>query len=347
MFEGIDLFSDTVTRPTTAMKTAMVEAPLGDEQKGEDPTTRLLQDRVAKLLGKEAAIFLPSATMANQIAVLLFCERGDELIAAENAHILCAETGAPAVWAGAMARPIETPTGIFSGDDVYRKFNKSRGPLHPISRLVVVENTTNFGGGLPWSLGKLESVWGACRELGLKSHMDGSRFFNAVVALGESPARVASGFDSVTLCLSKGLGCPVGAVLAFESRHWDRVRRWKQCMGGSMRQSGMLAAAGLFALEHHIERLTEDHSNAKKLAEGLAGMDGLAVENTAPPTNMVYFRLTGAKVTPQSWEAECVKRGFRFSQIGENRFRAVTHLDVSEKDIDRVIRGVREITEHF
>lgn len=342
MFQGIDLYSDTGTRPSAAMKQAMVDAPLGDEQRGEDPTTRKLEERMAALLGKQTALFLPSSTMANQIAILLHCQRGDELVAAENSHIFFAEGGAPAIWAGALARPIETQSGIFSGEQVRSKFNAARSPNYPVSRLVVCENTTNMGGGIAWKLAELQSVWDACRELNLRTHLDGSRFFNAAASTGESPARLAAGFDSVTICLSKGLGCPAGALLAFESRHWDTVRRWKQCMGGSLRQSGMFAAAGLYALDHNLAGLADDHANARRLAEGFSGLKGIEVEDTSPSSNMVFFRLRSG-MQPAAFSALCESKGFRFSRVGDDRFRAVTHLDVSAAAIDRVISGMKEI----
>lgn len=343
MFEGIDLYSDTVTRPTPAMKKAMFEASLGDEQRGEDPTTLELEKRVAKLLGKESALFFPSATMANQVAILTHCGRGDEILAADTAHIFVAESGGPAAWAGAMPKPIPTTTGVFSGRDVRERFSPGAEAHRPESRLVVVENTTNFGGGIAWPLRALEDVWEASRELNLKTHLDGSRFFNAVAATGESPARLVAGFDTVTLCLSKGLGCGAGALLAFPSRDWRTIRRWKQRLGGSLRQSGILAAAGLYALEHHLDRLKEDHQNARRLAEGLGQIPAIEVETPAPSTNMVFFRLKG-RVSPEQWESACLENGFRFSHVGPNRYRAVTHLHISASDIDKVVHGIKEIS---
>lgn len=343
MFEGIDLYSDTVTRPTPAMKKAMLEASLGDEQRGEDPTTLELEKRVAKLLGMESALFFPSATMANQVAILNHCGRGDEILAADTAHIFVAESGGPAAWAGAMARPIPTRTGIFTGRDLHERFSPGAEAHRPESKLVVVENTTNFGGGIAWPLRALEDVWQASRELGLKTHLDGSRFFNAAAATSESPARLVAGFDTVTLCLSKGLGCAAGALLAFPSRDWRTIRRWKQRLGGSLRQSGMLAAAGLYALEHHLDRLKEDHSNARRLAQGLTGVSGIEVETPEPSTNMVFFRLQ-SRVTAEQWEDACRARGFRFSHVGPNRYRAVTHLHISSQDIEKVVHGIKEIS---
>jgi threonine aldolase len=343
MFSGIDFMSDTVTQPTEAMKRAMCDARLGDEQKREDPTTLALEERVAALLGKERALFFPSATMANEVAILTHCERGAELVAAENSHIFFAEAGAPSVWAGAQARTIETESGIFSGDAIRSKMRFPRGPGFPVCQLVVVENTTNMGGGRAWELHELQDVWETCRSLGLKSHLDGSRLFNAGVATGRSPAELAYGFDSVTLCLSKGLGCAAGAVLAFSNAVEPIVRRWKQCMGGSLRQSGMLAAAGLYALDHHIERLKDDHANAQVLADGLKRLESIEVENAYPSTNMVFFRTRREGLFPTQWAEACLRKGVRFSQVGENRFRAVTHLGINEEDVQKSIHILKEI----
>lgn len=340
MFKGIDLYSDTVTKPTPGMRKAMLEAEVGDEQKGEDPTTLALEEKVAALLGKEQSLFFPSATMANEVAIQLLCEPGDELMAAETSHIFFAETGGPAVHARALARPIGSDDGTFPGEAVRKYYRWSQGSNSPISKLVCVENTTNMGGGVPWPKEKLDSVLATCGELNLKTHLDGARLFNAVVASGLSPAEIASRFDTVTLCLSKGLGCPAGALLAFDKGAFPKVRRLKQLMGGSLRQSGILASAGLYALQHHVSRLAEDHRNAAVLANGLCEFPQIQVENSPPPTNMIYFRWTAPSFTPAQFSGRCVERGLRFSRVGENRFRAVTHLDIKAEDIDRTLQIV-------
>jgi threonine aldolase len=343
MFKGIDLYSDTLTRPTDAMRRMMAGAEVGDEQKGEDPTTLALEEKVAGLLGKSAAKFFPSATMANEVAIRLHCEHGDELIAYEHSHLLFAEVGGPAVHAGVQARSIRTPTGIFSADDVRNAYRSIQGAHFPISKLVAVENTTNMGGGCAWSSDEIDSVVNAAKALKLKTHMDGARLFNAVVKEGYSPERIASRFDTVTLCLSKGLGCPIGALLAFEVGQRDRVQRLKQLMGGAMRQSGILAAAGIYALDHHIERLREDHDSARRFAERVREeISALEVENYPPATNMVFFRLVTSSVTPVQFLSNCEKNGVRFSHADANRFRAVTHLDISQSDIDRAVDIIKE-----
>ncbi len=344
MFKGIDLFSDTVTQPTMAMKKAMIEAELGDEQLGEDPTTRKLEERIADILGHSAAMFFPSATMANEVAICLQCARGDELIAAETCHLFMAETGGPAVHAGAMIRPIRTANGVFKGDDVRQTYRWAKGPHYPATKLVSVENTTNMGGGIAWSLAELDSVLTTSHELGLKTHLDGARFFNAVVSSQLKPHTVAGRFDTTTICFSKGLGCPTGAVLTFPKHDYDKIRRLKQLFGGAMRQSGMLAAACLYALDNHIARLQEDHENAQLLAVKLSeNIPQIRIENNPPATNMVFFSLHSTKMAPAQFLQECILKGLRFSQPGENRFRAVTHLGIKRDDITQGVKIVKEI----
>lgn len=343
MFHGIDLVSDTVTKPTAAMRRAMAEAEVGDEQKAEDPTTRKLEEMTAALLGKEAATFLPSATMANEIAIRLHIERGDAVIAAANAHIFFAETGGPAVHAGALARPIETTDGIFSGDDVAARCNWPSGHHFPRTRLVSIENTTNIGGGIPWSLDRVAEVTNAARRCDLNMHLDGSRLMNAAVALQKTARDIAIPFDTVTFCLSKGLGCPLGALLAHNQEAEQRVHRFKQLMGGAMRQSGIVAAAGIHALTHHVDRLSDDHDNARRLAQLLKDIPTIFLERDVPPTNMIFFRLSDP-ARGDFFLQSCLERGVRFCPVGTNRYRAVTHLDITRADIDRAATIVREVS---
>jgi threonine aldolase len=343
MFQGIDLYSDTITKPTRAMRLAMVEAEVGDEQKREDPTTLALEERMAGLLGHSAAMFFPSATMANEIAIRLHCSPGDELVAAEDCHLFFAEVGGPAIHSGVMCRPLAAAGGIFTGEDVRRNFRWNKGPHYPTTRLVSVENTTNMGGGVPWSREQLADVLDAAAELGLKTHLDGSRLFNAQVASGLSPRELAERFDTATVCFSKGLGCATGAILAFDAGQWDAVRRLKQLFGGAMRQSGILAAAALYALDHHVERLAEDHENAKLLAERLAALPALVVETLPPGSNMVFFRWQSPQFSDVEFLKRCTERGVRFSHVAPNRFRAVTHLDVTRENMEQAAQIVREV----
>jgi len=343
MFNGIDLYSDTVTRPSSGMRKAMMEAEVGDEQKGEDPTTLRLEEQVADLVGTSAALFFPSATMANEVAIRLHCRPGDDVIAAEHSHVFFAEAGGPAVHAGVMAKPIITSSGVFDGEMIQHQYRSMKGPHYPVSRLVIVENTTNMGGGEAWPSEKLQSVIQTCRELNLAAHLDGSRIFNASVSRGTSVRELANGFNSVTLCLSKGLGCPAGAVLAFTRESYPEVRRLKQLMGGCLRQSGILAAAGLYALENNVERLVEDHQNAKHLAHLLASLPFLEVETRAPSSNMVYFQWKGKYCSAEAFLEKCTRQCVRFSLVGKNRFRAVTHLDISREDCDTAVRILEKV----
>lgn len=348
MFKGIDLFSDTLTKPTAGMRKAMIEAEVGDEQKGEDPTTRRLEEMIAEMLGFSAAMFFPSATMANEIAIRALCDDGDELLASQQSHLFLAEAGGPAIHSGVMCKPIMTPTGLFTGADVKEFYRWSTGPHYPISKLLSVENTANMGGGIAWTLDQLNDVVTAANELKLKKHMDGARLFNACVKVGKPAKTVVAGFDMVTVCLSKGLGCPVGAVLLFDKAFYTRIRRLKQLMGGAMRQSGILAAAGIYALQHHIERLSEDHENAAELARGLKEMGpNIKVVETPNPTNMVFFHWESPKISADEFRQTCEKNGVRFSQVGLNKFRAVTHLDITKENIQQSLQVLKKIASHL
>jgi threonine aldolase len=346
MFRGIDLFSDTVTRPTPQMRQAMADAEVGDEQLGEDPSTNRLQERIAGLIGKTAALFVPTATLANQIATMLHCERGDELLVAEQAHFLFAEGGGAAMHAGALTRPISTPDGVFSAADVLKYFRRSDVPNFPSTALVIVENTTNLGGGVAWPKDALADVVNTARELNLRAHLDGARLFNASIATGTPPKQLAAGFDTVTLCMSKGLGCPSGALLVLDEALLRRARRLKAQMGGALRQSGILAAAALYALDNHVSRLAEDHENARLLAQGLADVPGVRLENPIPSTNMVFFNWQHPRISPAQFSQRCIEEGLRFSPAGPTRFRAVIHLDVSRVDIARAIEIARKVVGH-
>lgn len=337
----IDLFSDTVTRPSQAMRAAMAAAQVGDEQRGEDPTTSALERRCAELLGCELATFLPSATMSNAIAIQLHCGPGDEVLSAENGHVLNYEAGGAAVHARAAVRSIPTWTGIF-GPNAIKDRLRQDAPYAPRPRLVVVENTTNAGGGRPWPLDQLQPVLEMAGRHGLATHLDGSRLFNASVALQCQPVEISRGFDTVTLCLSKGLGCPVGALLGHSQQASSKVRRLKQLMGGAMRQSGILAAAGLYALDHHVGRLAEDHRRAQQLAEVLLDIPQLVVERIPLRTNMIYFEVPD-RYSPDRLEQNLLEQGLRVSRVGHRRFRAVTHLDFDDAQLAQAIAAFRKV----
>lgn len=336
----VNLYSDTQTRPSLQMKQAMMAAEVGDEQHGDDPSVHALCDRMAALLGKQAAIFLPSGTMCNQIAILTHCRPGDEVLAHRTAHIIASEGGAPGALAGVMVTGLDGPRGQFDADTLRAAFrDKSRNA--PPQTLVEVEQTTNFGGGAIWPLEQLNAVLDAAREHGLATHMDGARLMNAVVASGIPAHEMAAGCDSVWLDFTKGLGAPLGAVLAGSVPFIDAAWRWKQRLGGSMRQAGICAAACSYALDHNVLRLAEDHANAKTLARGMAQIDGIIVEE--PETNLVFFDTTGTGLTAEALAAKARAGGLMLSAMGKYRGRACTHLDVNQADIEEGIRILREV----
>lgn len=339
----IDLSSDTATQPTRAMKEAMFNAPLGDEQRFEDPTTRRLEEKAAALLGLDDAVFLPSATMSNQIALQVLGSPGSEVIAAHQAHIISAESGGLAVFASLMAHPIFTPSGIFTTEQARTAIPGFNYPGYSHPSLIVIDNTTNFGGGIPWSKEDLTSMVALAKEYKLNLHMDGSRIFNAHVKTRLPLKSICEGFDTVTLCLSKGLGCPIGALLVFKAEYRTQIQKLKKRMGGSMRQSGILAAAGIYALDHHITRLAEDHTHAEKLAEALSKVPGIELKNPNPATNIILFEWRSSKMTADQFNEFCLNKGFRFSRLTQTFFRAITHLDVSSQDIEHVIQALKTL----
>lgn len=334
MIEGhINLYSDTQTRPTPAMLQAMIAAKVGDEQHGLDPTVNQLCDRVAELLGKEAALFLPSGTMCNEIAVLVHCRPGDELYAHESAHLIISEAGGPTALAGASVYPLTGARGIFSADTL-RASLRLESRYTPRPRLVVIEQTANAGGGSIWSLAEIQAVAAVAQARKLMLHMDGARLFNAVVAAGVSVQQFAAPFDSAWIDLSKGLGCPVGGVLAGSRDFIEEAWRWKQRMGGAMRQAGFLAAAGLYALDHHIERLAEDHENAKRFAEIVAQCPGVALTPPLIETNIVFVDVAATGLTAVAVRDGLEARGINIGALGVTRLRAVTHLDITRAQVE-------------
>jgi threonine aldolase len=331
----IDLRSDTVTQPTPAMRRAIAEAAVGDEQKREDPTTLELERRVAELLGQEAAVFLPTATMANQIALKLHGRPGDVLVAEENSHVLVYEYGGAAAHAGLMTRGLPGIAGRITSEQVRAESAPSMKGADQRVAVVSLENTHNNAGGRVWPLDELEDVVATARELELAIHLDGARLLNAAVALEVEPALLATRFDTVTLCLSKGLGCPLGALLAGSRELIDRAWREKHLFGGAMRQSGIVAAAGLHALDHHIERLADDHRRARTLAESLHAA-GLAIDLDQVETNFVQLDLAPLGLKRDEAVALLREAGVGLSAtIHPTVLRAVTHLGVSDEDVER------------
>ncbi|MAH87546.1 MAG: low specificity L-threonine aldolase [Kiloniella sp.] len=331
----IDFYSDTKTRPDRAMREAMLDAPVGDEQKGEDPTTRALEERVADLLGKEAAVFLPSGTMCNEIALKIWLRPGDALIGDRLCHVITSEGGGPAALAGAMIHPVDTADGIFSPEDVKNGVNvPSR--YAPRTRLVCVEQTFNLKGGTVWPVAQLDAVSAAAKAAGLATHMDGARLMNAVVASGVEASTHAAGYDSVWIDFTKGLGAPVGAILAGSRDFIEEAWRFKQMMGGAMRQSGVLAAMCLYALDRNVERLADDHALADTIAARLTELPHVASIN-APQTNLLFFTIDEQGPTEAALTASCARHGVQIGSFGPRQIRLVTHLDVGPSDVDPLI----------
>lgn len=336
----IDLYSDTKSLPSLPMKQAMMDAEIGDEQHGEDPTVDRLCRQVADLLGKEAAVFLPSGTMANEIAVLVQCRPGDEILTHRDSHILNFEGGGPAALGGVMVRALDGARGMFDVSAVDGALRKPARHL-PRSRLLVIEQTTNLGGGAVWPLDLIRAVTAKARDAGLAVHIDGARLMNACVASGVSAAEIAHTADTVSLDFSKGLGAPFGAVLAGDSATIAEAWRWKQRLGGSMRQAGLMAAGCMYGLDHNLPQLSEDHENARLLAEGLGGIAGVSVR--PPETNMVFADLSETGITAAAFNQSLASIGARVSLQGDYIVRAVTHLGIDRRQIDEVIGAAQAI----
>ncbi|HEY0990289.1 MAG TPA: low-specificity L-threonine aldolase [Kofleriaceae bacterium] len=327
----IDLRSDTVTRPTAAMRKAMAEAEVGDDVYDEDPTVHALQDRIAQLFGTEAALFVPSGTMANQIALRAHTQHGDEVILGKDAHCWRAEAGSLAALSGLQTCIM--PDFSFTGDDVRAACKAGDDPHLSLTRVVAIENSHNRSGGMCWDRAQLADVIAAARQLGLAVHLDGARIWNAAVAAGVPERELVAGFDSVSACLSKGLGAPVGSLIAGRRDFIRRCLKLRKMWGGGMRQAGILAAAGLHALDHHRARLRDDHANARTLAERLAGARHVRVDPATVQTNMVLIDLdrgTAAAVAERARES-----GVLLGPFGARRIRAVTHLDVDRAGVMR------------
>ncbi len=334
----VNLYSDTQTRPTAAMKAAMMAAEVGDEQAGLDPTVDALCTRMAALLGTEAAMFLPTGTMCNRVALLTHCRPGDEILAHATAHIISAEGGGAAALGGAQITGLAGEDGQFDVATLKAAFSATSRYAMP-QTLMAVEQTSNFGGGTVWPLDRLRAVAEAAHAHGMATHMDGARLMNAVVAAGIPAAEMAAGYDSVWLDFTKGLGAPLGAVLCGSAAFIDRAWAWKQRLGGALRQGGICAAACLYALDHNVARLAEDHANARALAEGLAGIEGITVQ--VPQTNLVFFDTTATGMTAATLAERARARGVLIGAMGKYRARACTHLDVSSGDVTEAVAAMR------
>jgi threonine aldolase len=337
----IDLRSDTVTRPTEQMREAMARAQVGDDVYGEDPTARHLQERAAAMFGKEAALFVPSGTMGNQIAVRLHTQPGQEVIIEERSHMFNLEMAGMAVISGALAHPVRCPDGMMDWESIEAAI-RPRSSYFAQTGLVAVENTQNLAGGTVMSFERMQEIADRARERGLPVHLDGARIFNAAIVLRRDVAEIASLFDSVMFCLSKGLGAPIGSMLVGPQSFIDRAVPVRRMLGGGMRQVGVLAAAGVVALEQMVARLEEDHANAQILAKGLAQIGGVEIDPERVQTNIVVFDIAGTGQTAAECAAKLKQRGVLANGISARHIRMVTHKDVSQSDVETALGAIRE-----
>ena len=339
----IDLRSDTVTKPSLAMRDAMSHAPVGDDVYGEDPTVNRLQEMAAGLLGKTAAIFVPSGTMANQLSIRAQTQPGQEVIVENTAHIVRYEQGAAAALSGVQLHWVRGERGLVTAEQIETAI-RPKDPHTIPTALICLENTHNSGGGSIYPLAAIEAIWSVARRHGIPMHLDGARLFNAVVATGIPAADYARHFETVSVCLSKGLGAPVGSLIATSDLTLvDRLRRFRRMYGGAMRQAGILAAAGIYALEHNVTRIKEDHGHAKRLAQILHTIPSVSLNPTHVETNIIVFEVKDNGRSPAQLVSELKQEGVLINAIGGRKFRAVTHLDISAEDIEeagRLFAGV-------
>jgi len=337
----IDMRSDTVTRPTPAMREAMLRAEVGDDVMAEDPTINALQERVAALFGKEAALFVSSGTQANQISIKAYTQPGDEVIADAICHPVRSELGASALISGVQVAMIPTVRGVYTREAA-AKLIRADHWMQPKTSLLWVENTHNAGGGTVFPLDALDGLRALSNERGIPLHIDGARIFNAVVASGIAPAEWGRRCDSLSFCLSKGLGCPVGSMLMGTRDFIKRARRLRQIYGGGWRQAGILAAAGLHALDHHVERMAEDHVNAKWFAERVSAMQGVELVYADTQTNLVFLDVAPSGLAAETVSQRLRERGVALAMRGGTTFRAVTHLDVTRADVEQAATALQE-----
>lgn len=335
-----DLRSDTVTRPSAGMRQAMANAEVGDDMSAEDPTVNRLEAMVAELFEKEASVYACSGTQSNQMGVRVHCLPGDELLIHETGHIANFEAGGPAVLSGATCRTLPGEFGMLDLPQLRGKIRADNQHLCR-TRLVCVENTTNSGGGRAYPLEQLERISTWAHEHGLKVHMDGARVFNAIIAKGYSPAQVGRCVDTISICFSKGLGCPMGSILVGSKEEIYHARRSRKLFGGALRQAGIVAASAIYALENNVERLAEDHENAQALAHGIAEIDGLRIRPDEVETNLVFFDVDPELGYAAQLSAALVKQNVRINAAGPHRLRACTHLDVARPDIDAVLIALK------
>jgi threonine aldolase len=342
MKDFIDLRSDTVTKPTPAMRKAMAEAEVGDDVFGEDPTVNVLQEKAATLLGKEVAIFVPSGTMANQLSIKSHTQPGDEVIIEASSHPYNFEGGAGAALSGIQFNCLKGVRGILDASQIEEAVRPADHHF-AVTRLVCLENTHNRGGGSIYPVEKMAEIYRLTNSRGLLLHLDGARLWNASVATGIKPHEYAQWADSISVCLSKGLGAPIGSLVAGPKTFIDRVHRFRKMFGGGMRQVGIIAAAGIYALDHHLERLKEDHQNAKRLAVGLKEFKGVSIDPKYVETNIVIFDVTNTGLTGSQVAEAMKKEGVLIHAFGKTQIRLVTHLDVSSEDIERALKAFEKV----
>lgn len=342
MMEFVDLRSDTVTKPTPGMRKAMAEAEVGDDVYGEDPTINALQEKVARLLGKERAVFVPSGTMANQLSIKAQTQPGDEVILEATSHAYNYEGGAGAVLSGVQFFCLTGTRGILESSQVEEAIRPLDAHF-PVTRLICLENTHNRGGGSVYPIKNLSGIFKLAKSRGLSVHLDGARLWNASAASGIKPAEYAQWADSVSVCLSKGLGAPVGSLVAGSAATITRVHRFRKMFGGGMRQAGILAAAGIYALDHHLERLKATHDQAKRLALFLSGCEGVSLDPAQVETNIVIFDVSQSRKTPAQVAEAMRTKGVLIHPFGKTQIRLVTHIDVSDAGIEKALEAFRQV----
>jgi threonine aldolase len=342
MKDYIDLRSDTVTKPTPAMRKSMAEAEVGDDVFGEDPTVNALQEKVANLLGKEAALFVPSGTMGNQLSIKSHTQPGDEVIIEASSHLYNFEGGASAALSGIQFQCLKGVRGILEVSQIEEAIRPTDHHF-PVTRLVCLENTHNRGGGSIYPLEKISEIYRLVKSKGLLVHLDGARLWNASVATGIKPQEYTQWADSVSVCLSKGLGAPIGSLVAGSKPFIDRVHRFRKMFGGGMRQVGIIAAAGIYALDHHLERLKDDHQNAKRLAVGLKELKGVSIDPKHVETNIIIFDVTDTGMTSAQVTEGMKKEGVLIHALGKTQIRMVTHLDVTDQDIEIALKAFEKV----
>ena len=338
----VDLRSDTFTKPSPGMREAIARAEVGDDVFGEDPTVNLLQDKVAAMLGKEAGLFVASGTMGNQVAVNAHTHPGDEAILESDAHIFIYEAGGPARLSGVQLWPISGSGGVITAEQVEAAIRPDN-VHHPSTRLICLENTHNRGGGTIFPIEEIRRIRKVAEQHGLRMHLDGARLWNAAVATGISLDEWAKYFDSVSVCFSKGMGAPVGSMLVGDGHFIEEAHRVRKVIGGAMRQAGIIAAGALYAVEHHFDRLADDHRNARQLAEALAELPGLSIDLNSVQTNILFMEVEASVCPAQEAEEKLRQKDVLVLALGPSRIRAVTHLDIPDGGIEKAISGFKEV----